>query len=179
MNILEILPVLLGVVSVYYTFKQNILSWVFGILACLLLSYYFFNINFYAQVVLQVVSIIQCVFGIINWKKIDNKEVRKFGTERTLSFIPLSIVLGLIFTHFTNTSNDIWLYLDGMGGFIALFATYLLIVKKIEAWWVFAISNLLLLILCFHQGSYFIGWYYILLILMDVKGYKEWKKELV
>lgn len=177
-NSLEIISLITGVISVYFTIKQNILCWVFGVISCFFLALYFTEMNCYANVLLQVVSIIQCLIGILNWYKKDSKEVTKNGLDKTVSFTFLSIVFGLIFTHVT-THNDNWLYLDGVSGFIALFATWLLITKKIESWWVFAISNICIIMLFIHQGSYYLVGYYTLLILMDIKGYKEWKKELV
>ena len=179
MNIFEIIPVLFGIISVYFSIKQNLLTWVFGIISSSLLLYYFININFYGQVILQLVSVIQCAAGIIRWNKINNKEVKSFGFDKTISFLFLFIVFGLIFAQFTQKQLNIMLYMDGVSGFIALFATYLLIIKRIEAWWIFMISNIMVFILCVHQGSYFIGGYNLLLFIMSIKGYKEWKKELV
>lgn len=179
MNILEIIPVLIGIISVYFSIKQNLLTWVFGIISSTLLLFYFININFYGQVALQFVSIIQCAVGIVRWNKIDNKEVRNFGFNKTILFILIATILGFIFTKTTNETSDNWLYIDGISGIVALVATYLLIMKKIEAWWVFMISNLLVSILCIHQGSYYIAVYNLLLFSMSIKGYKEWKKELV
>ena len=174
----EIFSLVFGIISVYYTIKQDILCWVFGIISCFLLGVYFLQSGFYANFILQIAYIIQSFIGIINWKKTDNKIVKHFGILKTLSFIPLSIVLGLIFTHLTIPNNNI-LYLDGISGFIALYATYLLITKKLEAWWVFILSNILIIILTLHQGLYYLALYYMILIIMDISGYKEWKKELV
>jgi nicotinamide mononucleotide transporter PnuC len=129
--------------------------------------------------ILQIVSIFQCVYGIIRWKSIDNKEVNSIGYKKSFTLISISMLLGVLFTILTNKTNDYWLYLDGVGGIIALVATYLLVKKTIEAWWIFMINNILLITLCLHQGIYYIAAFNLLLFLMSISGYKEWKKELV
>lgn len=178
MSIIEILSVTTGIISVYLTIKQNILCWIFGLISCTLLSIYFNKIHFYGQMTLQIVSIFQCIYGWLNWNKINTKEIKKIGYNKSIFFISLSIILGLIFTQFTQTNINIWSYMDGVGGFIALLATFLLVIKKIESWWIFMINNISLSILCIHQGAYFILFLNILYFIMSINGYKEWKRNL-
>ena len=179
MTIIEILSVIIGVISVYLTIKQNILCWVFGLISCSLLSYYFYNVHFYTQMTLQLVSVIQCIYGIIRWNKIDTKEVKSIGYKKSFTLIGMSILVGVGFTLLTNTTNNNWLYLDGVGGIVALVATYLLVMKVIESWWIFMINNIMLITLSIHSDMYYIAGFNLLLMIMSVFGYKEWKKELV
>lgn len=178
MSTIEILSVVFGGISVYLTIKQNILCWIFGLISCILLSYYFYNIQFYTQMILQLVSIIQCIYGWIRWNEVDNKEVKSIGYTKSFTLIGMCMLIGVAFTLLTNTTNDNWLYLDGVGGIVALLATYLLVIKKIEAWWIFVINNIMLIILCIHQNIYYIAAFNLMLILLSISGYKEWKKNL-
>lgn len=179
MNIIEIISVTIGIISVYFSIKQNILAWMFGLISCLLLSYYFYNVQFYAQMTLQMVSFVQCIYGWIRWKQVDNKQVKSIGYNKSFTLIGMSILVGVIFTLLTNTTNDNWLYLEGTGGVIALVATFLLVLKKIESWWIFVINNIMMIILCIHQEMYYIALFNLVLLLMSIVGYKEWKKKLV
>lgn len=178
MNTIQILSVVIGVISVLFTIKQNILCWVFGLVSCILLSYYFYNVKFYSQMILQLVSVVQCIFGVVKWKEVDNKEVKSLGYTKSFTLIGMCMLIGLAFTLLTNTTNDSWLYLDGVGGIVALLATYLLVIKRIEAWWIFMINNVMLITLCLHQDMYYIAVYNLLLIIMSIFGYIEWKKNL-
>lgn len=178
MKSVEIVAIIIGVISVFYSIKQNPICWLYGMISCILLVYYFYSVHFYAQMILQIISIIQCAYGLIRWNNIDNKEVQQIGFKRAYTLIAMSMMIGILFTLLTNKTNDNWLYLDGIGGIVALLATYLLVMKKIEAWWIFMINNILLIILCIHQGIYGIMIYNMLLIIMSVIGYKEWKKDL-
>lgn len=178
MNIIEILSVIIGVISVYLTIKQNVLCWVFGLISCSLLTYYFYNVHFFTQMTLQLVSVVQCIYGWVRWKSVDNKEVSSIGYKKSFTLIGLCMLIGIGFTLLTNTSKDNWLYLDGIGGIIALLATFLLVVKVIESWWIFMINNIMLIILCIHQEIYYIAAFNLVLLLMSIVGYKEWKKNL-
>lgn len=178
MNTIEIISVIIGTISVYLTIKQNILAWVFGLISCSLLSYYFYNVHFYTQMILQIVSFGQCVHGLIRWNIVDNKEVKSIGYTKSFTLIGMCMLIGVAFTLLTNTTNDNWLYLDGVGGIVALVATYLLVMKVIESWWIFMVNNVLLIILCLHQDMYYIAGFNLLLIIMSIFGYKEWKKNL-
>jgi len=51
--------------------------------------------------------------------------------------------------------------------------------KVIESWWIFMINNVMLITLSLHSGMYYIAFYNLILILLSISGYKEWKKELV
>ena len=179
MSTIEILSVIIGIISVYLTIKQNILCWVFGLVSCSLLSYYFFNAHFYTQMTLQLVSVFQCIYGIIRWNKIDTKEVKSIGYKKSFTLISISMLIGVGVTLLTNSTNNNWLYLDGIGGIVALLATYLLVMKVIESWWIFMINNVMLITLSLHSGMYYIAFYNLILILLSISGYKEWKKELV
>lgn len=178
MNIIEILSVIIGTISVYFSIKQNILAWVFGLVSCTLLTYYFYNVHFYTQMTLQLVSSIQCIYGWVRWRQVDNTEVSRIGYKNSFTLIGVCVLIGIGFTLLTNTTNNNWLYLDGIGGIIALLATFLLVLKKIEAWWIFMINNVMLITLCIHSNMFYIAWFNLLLLLMSIVGYKEWKKNL-
>jgi nicotinamide mononucleotide transporter len=178
MSTIEILAVITGIISVILTIKQNVYCWFFGLISCVLLSIYFFNVHFYGQMTLQIVSIVQCIYGWVRWYKIDNKEVTSIGIERSFYFIIISICLGIIFTNITQPEKDIWFYLDGAGGIIALLATYLLVLKKIEAWWIFMINNVMIFTLCIHQGIYYIAGLNLIYFIISIKGYKEWQRNI-
>ena len=90
----------------------------------------------------------------------------------------MCVVIGVIFTDITKLVDDNWYYLDGAGGIIAILATYLLIMKKIESWWVYMINNVLIFILCIHQGMYYISLLNFVYFIISIKGYQEWKNDL-
>ena len=179
MWVIEFLALITGVVSVYLTIKQNILCWLFGMISCSLLLVSFVNNECYGQSIYQTIGMFQCLIGWYRWKSIDNVEITSMLLPRILITIPLLMFLGVIFTVLThpNLTNH-WLYLDGVSSFISLFGTYLMIMKRIQTWWVFMISNVFSIILCLHQELYFIVGLNVLLFLLSINGYKEWKRNI-
>jgi nicotinamide mononucleotide transporter len=175
---LEILAVIAGTISVTLTINLNKYCWLFGVISCVLLSIYFYNVHFYGQMILQIVSIGQSVYGWVRWNKIDNKEVTRIGFINSGLLIFMCAFLGMLFTDITQPNHNYWYYLDGAGGVIALLATYLLVLKKIEAWWIYMINNVLIFILCVHQGIYYISILNLFYFIISIKGYKEWQKNI-
>lgn len=173
MNWLEIIGFSFGVLGVLFSITQNKISWIFGLLSSISLFLLFYKSKIYGQSALQFVSIIQCVYGWINWNKVNSTVTTK--TNPFILYLAL-IVLATVSRVFY--SNDILPYLDILGGLIAIFATFLLIYKKIEAWWIFMINNLIVIGLSLHMGLYLVGLLNLILFLLSIKGYIEWEKNL-
>lgn len=175
---LEICSVLSGIVSVILTIRQNIYCWVFGLISCVLLTILFYQTQFYGQMSLQIISIIQCFYGLYMWYEIYSKKTSKLGSTNVILGLLTCTVIGILFTNITKSIDDYWYYLDGVGGIIAIWATYLLVVKKIESWWIYMINNTMIFFLGIHQELYYVSLLNLLYFIISIKGYREWKKNL-
>lgn len=177
--IIELLGFLFGVISVYYSTKQNKISWILGFFSSICLFYLFYLNQIYGQMLLQFVSIIQCIYGWITWNKLNDKITTRAHPIFLYSIILLLFIFSKIFTDLTNPdwSNEL-LYFDRLGSMIAIFATFLLINKIIESWWLFMINNLMVIGLSIHYEFYFVMILNVVLFILSIKGYKEWKLNL-
>ena len=65
---LEIFGAFFGFMAVYFTIKQNIWCWYFGLLQVILYCFIFYTAKLYSDMILHVVYVFLQVFGWYNWK---------------------------------------------------------------------------------------------------------------
>ena len=133
---------------------------------------------------LMIYYIIISLFGIYNWKrkKQKNNEELKISTIKLKSW--LYIILGMfaafisiffILKTFTNSANPL---LDGLVTTLSFSAIWMLANKKIENWIVWFISDMISCGLYIQQKMYPTLALYIVLVIMAVIGFFEWRKNL-
>src|SRR5665647_1701525 len=71
--LLEILAVIFTLASVYLTTKNKVSNWPIGIFGIIFYLVVFFQVYLYAQVILQIVFLLQSLYGWYNWAKLKNK----------------------------------------------------------------------------------------------------------
>ena len=68
-NWVEITGSILGILYVFFSIKQNIATWLLGLLTSLLYCYVFFVSKFYADMGLQVYYVWVSIYGWVLWAK--------------------------------------------------------------------------------------------------------------
>lgn len=175
MEYIQIISTILVLLSVYFTVKQNILCWPTGILGSAGIMIVFFDNSIYYQLILQTISIVQCVVGWYEWGTNDNIKINKFDTTKILLFIIPTVILGIIFNLLLSSNiYDIWGYFDAIATFIGILATFLMISKVIDSWWMFMINNVFLVMVCLHNDLYYFAFLYVVIFTISIKGYSEW-----
>lgn len=181
MGILEILSFITILLSVYFTIKQNVLCWLFGIIGSILLSFVYYDKGLYFQILFQFILLVQCIVGWYEWcRKSDNVKVNKLDNKSIFIQLFIVIILGVVINNnyvFDNTINLIG-YLDIISTFIGILATFLMINKVLQSWWLYMLNNLLLVIICYNESLYVVCLLNIILFLLSIKGYIEWEKDL-
>jgi len=182
----EIVGALLGIMYVLLSIKQNILTWLLGLLSSILYIYVFFESGFYADMTLQFYYVWISIYGWIIWasgKKTNHgKEaltVSKSSTKLIYSLIALSIILWMliwfVLKQFTNSPVPIG---DSFVTSLSIVATWMLAKKKIEHWLVWILVDLVSIFLFIYKGLYPTTILYAIYTLAAFWGYIEWKKDL-
>lgn len=174
---LEIITSIVLIFCVFLTGKQNIASWILNIMSCLLLAFFYFSVNLYAQVVLQTLFIIQCFFGLYNWSRKDSDIVHEIGTRKALmSFFAISVIsiIGISLFHIDNTMSR----LDLFTSFLGLLANFYLTKKIIESWILFITFNVIMIYMMSLNHNYLMVFVNIILITISINSYFLWKKDL-
>ena len=182
-NWIEILGATLSFVYLYFSIKQKIALWIFGILCSALYLVVFFQAKFYAEVTLQLYYLAVSVYGWINWRLGHNEQTGKELPVKRITrkqIILLSaatlIITGIyyyVLVHFTDSPVP---FGDSFTVALAIIATWLLTQKILENWLVFIVADALCAALFLYKGLYPTAVLYVVYTIMAVVGYFRWKK---
>jgi nicotinamide mononucleotide transporter len=185
----ELLGAILGLLYIFFSIRQNILTWPTGLLTSLIYTYVFFVSGFYADMGLQVYYVVISIYGWHHWLKgSKNKtaaENEKLPVKRSSKRLILKLIVTtilifilLLFVLLKFTDSDVP-FMDSMTTAFSVVATWILARKYIEHWliWIFVDA--------FSAGLYMYKnlWPTVILFLvytfMAYLGYTEWKKDLI
>jgi nicotinamide mononucleotide transporter len=154
MSHLEFYATLTGLVAVILSAQENVWSWIIGLVNVVLAFIMFFQIQLYPDMFLQVFFFITNLIGFWQWKYPKEQEANKKNELRisqlSLQQFGLLTLTGLIGTALLGTFAknlhallpmvfslpSAFPYMDSFTTVMSIFATFLLIRKKVEAWWV-------------------------------------------
>ena len=176
----EIIAAIFSLMGVAMAMYKNYLTFTISIIGTILYTYIFYNYQLYADAGLQIVFIIQSIWGILYWKKdeeVGNKEtVYLFGWLNSLylfiATIVVSIVMAYLLKQYTNASMP---QLDAFLTSMSISATWLLTKKYRENWiyWIFA--DILYVGLFFYKEMHITAILYIIFLGMAINGWRKWK----
>ena len=187
MNWIEAVAALLGVLSVWYARKENILVFPFGIANVAIYIYICFAARLYANAGINVVYLISNIFGWYMWSRSnDDFSKRQISRNNNLQNILAWIsVIGIYIVVFFMLQwvnrDDIaymqsWLpWIDAFNTSFFLVATLLMAIKKLENWQFWIIGNIISIPIYASQGLYFTSLQYAVFLILAILGYKEWK----
>jgi nicotinamide mononucleotide transporter len=184
---MEVLGVITSLVYLYFSVRQIIWLWPFGILSSALFILIFFNSKFYADMGLQVYYLGISIYGWIYWSRggfdRDQKShlpVRRAGRSMglALAVAGLATLFGIVFLLKKFTDSDVpWG--DGFTTAGSIVATWMLARKVLEHWLVWVVVDSVAAGLYFYKGLYPSFLLYLIFTVIAVVGYFQWKKTLI
>ena len=187
-QIIEIVAVVFGVLSVWYAHKENIWVFPFGIINVLIYIYICISTQLYANAGINVVYFLTNVYGWYNWSRSNEEQEalqisRNSNIQNILWFLFAIILYGVTVLILRSVNQDDPIYLnsilpwiDGMNTSFFLCATVLMTIKKIENWWFWIAGNVLSIPVYFSQGLYFTSLQYAIFLVIAIMGLREWNK---
>ena len=185
-QIIEIVAVVFGVLSVWYAHKENIWVFPFGIINVLIYIYICITARLYANAGINVVYFLTNVYGWYNWSRSNSEQgtlqiSRNSSKQNIIWFLSAIVMYGVIVwilraSHQNDTEylNSILPWIDGMNTSFFLCATVLMTMKKIENWWFWIAGNVISIPVYFSQGLYFTSLQYTIFLVIAIMGLKEW-----
>ena len=189
MNWIEMFAALLGIISVWYARKENILVFPFGIANVLIYIYICFTARLYANAGINVVYLVSNIYGWYMWARKDENDESLQITRNTFKqnvWSWVSVVIVYIAAFFvlreTNKTDPDYLhsylpYIDSFNTSFFLVATILMAVKKAENWVFWIIGDLVSIPIFISQRLYFTGIQYTVFLVLAILGWIEWKKK--
>ncbi|WP_185871308.1 nicotinamide riboside transporter PnuC [Blattabacterium cuenoti] len=181
---LEIIAVILTIISVLFSQRNNVLVFPVGILGTTIYSYLTFITSLYGDFIINIYYTIVSLYGWFLWKKKENKKIR-ITYCNTKDYFYTSILF-----FFTCIFSVIVYYLNGKlksySDWMDIFTTgiyfsgmYQMSIKKVENWIFWMIGNIISVPLYFLKGLILTGILFIILFLLSIDGFIIWKKKAI
>ena len=182
---LEIIAVIFGFLSVWYS-KQNKI-WVFptGMLSTVIFVYLLYKWELLGDMMINAYYFIMSIYGWYIWtSKVDETHVtpisRTTKKEKTTSvfiFIATLVFVYLVYTKFDKWTS--WVaYVDTFTTAIFFVGMWLMAKRKIENWIFWIVGDLISIPLYFYKGFTFTSFQYLGFTFIAIFGYLAWKKSL-
>ncbi len=185
-NYIELLGAILGIVYVFFSIRQNILTWPVGLLTSALYVWVFFTSKLYADMGLQMYYVVISIYGWYEWiwgnsatksepLKVSRLNLRLGILLAIISFI-LFILMWLILDNYTDSTVPV---ADSLATSLSIVATWMLARKILEHWLVWIFVDAFSIGLFLYKELYPTVILFAVYTVMAVVGYIEWKKEIV
>lgn len=187
MNWIEAIAALLGILSVWYARKENILVFPFGIASVAIYIYICFAARLYANAGINAVYLISNIFGWYMWSRTgdDNGTLqisRNSRLQNILSWVAVAMIYLAVFFLLRRVNDgdnaylQSWLpWIDAFNTSFFLVATILMAIKKLENWQFWIIGNIISIPIYASQELYFTSIQYSVFLVLAILGWKEWK----
>jgi nicotinamide mononucleotide transporter len=194
MSYLEWWATVTGGVAVWLSARENVWSWVLGLLNVVLAFVMFYQIQLYPDMLLQVFFFVTNIIGWWQWKFPTQNEANQ-NNELVISRLSFqqwlyAAVVGAVFTVLMGTfagNLSSWLpnvfskpsafpYLDSFTTVMSILATFMLIRKKVEAWFVWLLVDVISTYMYFVKDVKLYSLLYLVFCFIAVFGTLNWVK---
>lgn len=182
---IEILGAVTGLIYLYFSIRQNILLWPWGIITSLLYVYVFFQAKFYADMSLQFYYLGVSIYGWYFWRSVQKDDQKKqtsiirTSTSEWMVFVSVTILLSWAFGYGLDNFTDSPLpYWDAFTTAGSVVATWMLARKYLEHWLFWIVIDIVSLGTYIYKGLYPTVVLFSVYSAMAVIGYFQWRKEL-
>lgn len=186
-TLLEYIAVVTGIVSVWFSKKENILVFPVGLINTIAYTWLSFSQALYGEAGVNLYYTIVSIYGWILWagKNEKNKpalnitrSTTKQWTGQLFFFISFYIIIYFLLVYakqafYASTIPG----LDAFASAAAFTGMWLMARKKVESWYWWIITNIAAIPLYYMKGFALTSVYYFILLLLAIAGLIEWKKK--
>lgn len=185
---IEYIAVFAGIISVWYSRKENILVYPTGLLNTILYIYLSLKIGLLGEASVNFYYTVMSIYGWVMWSKKNNQHENVVRITRAsvkewryhLLFFAVFYVVLYFAIEWMSSKNYIqgaipWA--DAFASATAYTGMWLMTRKKVESWYWWIATNIASIPLYFVKQYVFTSVYYIVLLVMAVFGLLEWIKK--
>lgn len=184
-NYIELLGAILGIAYIFFSIRQNILTWPVGLLTSILYVWVFLVSKLYADMGLQMYYVVISIYGWYEWLsgnqsgKSETLKVSRltFKLGQVLSVVSL-LIFFLIWFVLKNYTDSPVPMADALATSLSIVATWMLARKILEHWLVWIFVDAFSIGLFWYKGLFPTVILFIVYTFMAYIGFVEWKKEL-
>jgi nicotinamide mononucleotide transporter len=185
---LELIAVIAGIASVWFSRKENILVYPIGLINTTIYIYLSLKGQLYGEASVNLYYTIVSIYGWIWWRKInqDTKQValtvqfsnQKEWIHQILFFILFYIALFVALTWLkTAFAPEAIPWADAFASATAYTGMWLMAKKKVESWYWWIATNIASIPLYFIKGYMFTSVQFLILLILAVAGLISWHKK--
>ncbi|HAH25129.1 MAG TPA: nicotinamide riboside transporter PnuC [Prolixibacteraceae bacterium] len=187
-NYIELLGAILGFAYIFFSIRQNILTWPVGLLTSVLYIWVFFDSKLYADMGLQMYYVVVSIYGWVEWVKgnptsTESKEELKvsrlsmnMGLVLAFASIAIFMLMWYVLKNYTDSPVP---FGDSLATSLSIVATWMLARKILEHWLVWIFVDGFSCVLFWYKGLQPTVVLFVVYTFMAVLGYIEWKKSMV
>ncbi|KQC30915.1 nicotinamide riboside transporter PnuC [Flagellimonas eckloniae] len=183
--VLEMIGVVFGLLSVWYSKRENILVFPTGIIGTGIFVYILLVFGLLGDMLINAYYFIMSIIGWYLWtRKVDETHfvpiTKTTSKEKKWSIVLFIGAIAFVsFVYFVFDKFDTWTaYVDTLTTAIFFVGMWLMAKKKLENWVYWIIGDIITVPLYWYKGLIFSSLLYFLLTLIAIYGYKAWKKNL-
>jgi len=183
--VLEIIAVIFGFLSVWYSKQNNILVYPTGILSTMIFVYLLWQWELLGDMMINAYYFSMSIYGWYIWtRKVDSEHFTPItSTTKKEQYQSFFIFIGtLLFVFAVYEYFDKWnswtAYVDTVTTAIFFVGMWLMAKKKIENWIYWIIGDIISVPLYFYKGLTFTSLQYLIFTIIAIYGYKAWKRNL-
>jgi nicotinamide mononucleotide transporter len=186
---IEYIAVFAGIISVWFSRKENILVYPIGLVNTIFYIYLSFTQGLIGEASVNLYYTIMSIYGWIWWSRKDKDHhtvlhitySSKKEWIQQLAFFGIFYILIFTALHYLQKSfypNAIpWA--DALASASAYTGMWLMAKKKLESWIWWIITNIASVPLYFVKGYVFTSVYYVVLLILAIGGLAEWRKRIL
>ncbi len=183
--IIETVAVITGLLSIWFSYRINILVYPIGMISLALYVFIFTKNGLYANAVINFLYFAISIFGWWNWKRSEDERRKAKGKrELRVSYLgkkggAITIIIFMTLTLLINifTTNDLSIRLDYYTSAAGLIAMVLTSFKKVENWFFYLAADIILIPLCIYNGLYLTSIQYVAYTILAIMGLRNWSRE--
>ena len=180
-SLLEFIAVILGISSVYYARKENILVYPTGILSTTIYIYLCFVAGLFAEASVNFYYTMMSIIGFMAWRKHNYRLqlTTSTPTQWVVSVIYFSLSWLLLYLILKTFTMSTVAAADAFAAATAYTGMWLMTRKKLENWIWWITTNIACVPLYFIKGYVFTSFQYVVFFVLSVMGYVEWRKKIL
>ena len=185
---LEYIAVFAGIISVWYSRKENILVYPAGLINTIFYVYLSFKGGLLGEASVNIYYTVMSIYGWMMWSRKDksqhlvlhiSKASAKEWGQHLLFFGVFYVVIFFALNYLKKDfAPGAIPWADALASASAYTGMWLMTKKKLESWIWWTLTNIVSIPLYFIKDYVFTSVYYFILLIMAITGWIEWNKRL-
>jgi len=170
---IEAIAVISGIVSVWYSRKENILVFPTGLLNTTIYIYLSFKGHLLGEASVNLYYTIMSLYGWYLWNSNTKERIQQF-----LFFAGVYAIIYFALVYVKQSfAPEAIPWADALASASAYTAMWLMAKKKVESWFWWVLTNIASIPLYFIKGYTFTSVQFIVLLILAIAGWIEWSRK--